>query len=125
MINSILKTDYTLSKWFSKTEDRVVPGTVFLFLNKMVFVWTSVVLVIMSFLKDHLSTEIWVLIVVSGALMIMYGFQKRIENYVINLNLKKNYTKQLKNQIKKDRILGLLFFCCSFFMIFFMVILFH
>lgn len=125
MLQNIIKIDYTLSAWFSKTSDKVIPGTAFLFLNKVVFLWTSLIILLMSLLKSTFSIQIWVSIVVSGALLIMYGFQKKIEHYVKNLSLNKSHSKQTKDQLRKDRILGLLLFCSSFFMIFLMVILFH
>jgi hypothetical protein len=125
MFKKVIKIDYTLSAWFSKTSDKVIPGTAFLFINKVVFIWASMFFFILGILPIEIGIHAYVAILVIVSAAIMYGFQNKVESYVQSLNLKKSYSDQGKDQIKKDRIIGLLIFWCSFFLIFLTVILFH
>lgn len=41
IIEKTLKLDYGLAVWFSKTNKTIIPGTAFLFLNKVSFLLTE------------------------------------------------------------------------------------
>lgn len=125
MIQNIIKVDYVLSAWFSKTSDKVIPGTAFLFLNKVVFLWTSIFFVVTGLLPIEISMKFYIGILVVGGVIIIYGFQKKTERYVESLDLKKKYSKLPKEKVKRNRLLGLVFFSGSFMLIFLMVVLFH
>lgn len=124
LINA-LKIDYTLSKWFSKTTKRVIPGTAFLFLNKVAFLWISIFMTIMSILPVTLSTEVFVIIIVLGGAIIMYGLQKKVEQFIVNLNLPHKYSGYTKEKIRRYRMLGIFEFILCFLFIFIVIVIFY
>ncbi|MEO7316223.1 MAG: hypothetical protein ABIW47_13630 [Ginsengibacter sp.] len=94
MVHFFLKFDYVLSVWFSKTKDKIVPGTAFLFLNKVVFLWTVILILLSPLLHLTERIEIFVGIQIVGAALIMYGFQKSVEFIIQKGNFKRE-NKQL------------------------------
>lgn len=94
MVHFFLKFDYVLSAWFSKTKDKIVPGTAFLFLNKVVFLWTVILILLSPLLHLRERIEIFVGIQIVGAALIMYGFQKSVEFIIQKGNFKRE-NKQL------------------------------
>ena len=121
----ILKMDYTLSQWFSKSKDRVVPGTAFIFLNKLTFLWLSFYLIIMSAIKVKLDTNFFVGVVVIVGGFIMYGLQKRVERYIIKLELLQEYSGYSKKELRVKRLIGVFEFIFSFIFIFIVMIIFY
>lgn len=119
MINNILKIDYTLSRWFSKTNDKIVPGTAFLFLNKLSFVWGMVLFILSIPMGLNNNIILFVGIVVLGALMIMYGLQKPMERYIE----REGFHLYYKNLPKKNKVLHRLIGLLSLFISFGMMIL--
>lgn len=114
MIKNILKWDYTLSRWFSKTSDKIVPGTAFLFLNKVSFFWTMLFFSIATPLGLSENISLFVGIAIIGALIAMYGFQKPIERYIERIDFRKKYSKFSKKEIAIYRLFGLLMMFISF-----------
>ncbi|MFP4504428.1 MAG: hypothetical protein ACLFOZ_06930 [Cyclobacteriaceae bacterium] len=114
MINNILKWDYTLSRWFSKAGDKVIPGTAFLFLNKVSFFWAMVFFSIATPLGITENIELLVGIAIIGVLIAMYGFQKPMERYIERVGLQKKYSKFSRKEIAVYRFLGLLMMFLSF-----------
>lgn len=82
MIYRILELDYAVAIWFSKTKDRVVPGAVFLFLNKLAFCSISAILVLYRIALSDLDVKVLVGIVVLVTSLIMYGLQKPLERHI-------------------------------------------
>ena len=60
MIKNLIKVDYILSSWFSNTHNKLIPGTAFLFLNKVVFLWVSIFFFSTSFSQKEINIEIYV-----------------------------------------------------------------
>ena len=114
MMNIILKLDYALSRWFSKTGDKIVPGTAFLFLNKVSFVWGMTLFVVAIPLGLNKSINLFVGTAVLGALIIMYVLQKPTEHYIERAGFHIAYKNLHKKRIALNRLLGLLLFILSF-----------
>lgn len=114
----IIKWDYVLSVWFSKSRDQVIPGTAFLFLNKVVFIYASLIIILMSKFNEIIGTEFWVFLVMFGALTIFYGFQKVTVKYVNGLNLHKKYAQLSRSQVHISRAIALVNMLISFSLIF-------
>jgi hypothetical protein len=115
--------DYALSLWFSPTIDKVIPGTAFLFLNKVVFVWASVFFSVTGILNLQMKIGFYVGILVSVGALIMYGFQKKMEVVIRAMSLENDQIT--KRMIVWNRILGLFYFAASFLLIFLVVSIFH
>lgn len=120
-----LRTDYILSSWFSKTRDKIIPGTAFLFLNKIVFIWASLFFAITGILKIAINIQVYVLILVLGGAIIMYGFQKRLEQIIQKCHFGDSLEKLPKQEMLKNRFLGIFYFVASFVVIFIIVLLVH
>lgn len=114
MINVILKIDYTLSRWFSKTSDKIVPGTAFLFLNKVSFVWGMILFILSIPLGLNNNIILFVGIAVLGALIIMYGLQKPMERYIEREGFHSYYKNLSKRNKVLHRLIGLLSLFISF-----------
>lgn len=115
--------DYVLSLWFSRSRDKIIPGTAFLFLNKVVFIWASIFFAVTGILGIHMHIGLYVGILVLVGGIIMYGFQKKLENLIRKMNFEKE--DGLKEGASKRRLLGILYFTLSFLMMFFAVSIFH
>ena len=115
MVDRILKLDYSLAIWFSKTKDRVVKGTAFLFLNKLTFLWTFIYSFISKKVFFNQDVKVYIGVLIVGSIFIMYGLQKPIERIVIKGNYKKEYKSLLKSHINRRRVFGLLLFLLSFY----------
>ena len=124
ILTYILKTDYILSQWFSKTKDKVVPGTAFIFLNKLAFFWLGLYLIVMSVTKIELNSTISASVVVTGGVLIMYGLQKSVEKYVIKLDLHQEYSNYTNKELRYKRMAGLFLFIFSLSFIFIVMIIF-
>jgi len=119
-----LVIDYILSSWFSKTRDKIVPGTAFLFLNKVVFIWASIFFGFTGLFKIKIGVELYVGILVLVGAIIMYGFQNKLENFIRELAYEKKI-KSSKQELLKGRLLGLLYFGSCFILIFITLLIFH
>ena len=116
MINYILKVDYALSVWFSKRKDIVKPGTSYLFLIKVAFVLCSVLNISYKLLFYEIEIEFFVGGLMLAILIVMYSFQKPLEEFVEKRKLKTEYLKLNNSEVLKRRgisllIFGLLFLC--------------
>jgi len=116
MINYILKVDYALSVWFSKRKDTVKPGTSYLFLIKVAFVLCSVLNISYKLLFYEIEIEFFVGGLMLAILIVMYSFQKPLEELVEKRKLKTEYLKLNNSEVLKRRgisllIFGLLFLC--------------
>lgn len=123
MIKYIIKLDYILAVWFAKKKKKVIPGTVFLLLNKVSFLWVGVCSFLMSLINDMLSVTVMVSIVMLGSAIIMYGLQKPIESNIEAYISKKELKKYSKRKLKIKRLEGLLLFLFSFALMFVVVVL--
>lgn len=125
MVKYILRLDYTLSKWFAgkRKNEKVIPGTAFLFLNKVVFVGLIIVGVIIRKVGD---TNWVVAIGAIFTLVIMKGFQRRAESMIRRINMEVEYKSLNRNQIYQRRFMALLIFIiCFYTMIVSLIMLFH
>lgn len=118
-----LNIDYALSSWFSKTRDKIIPGTAFLFLNKVVFLLMSFFLAATGLLKIDIRNKAYVVLVVLIAALIMYGLQSRLEKLVQNFDFEKTFSKCTQKEIIMKRILGIFYLALSFYMIFVVVLI--
>ncbi|WP_188462678.1 hypothetical protein [Marivirga lumbricoides] len=114
MIYNILKIDYTLSRWFSKTNDKIVPGTAFLFLNKVSFVWGMILFILSTPVGLNNNITLFVGIAVLGAFMIMYGLQKPMERYIERKHFHLYYKNLPRRNKVLHRLIGLLSLFVSF-----------
>lgn len=118
-----LSIDYVLSLWFSRTRDKIIPGTAFLFLNKVTFIWASIFFAVTGIFGIQMHVALYVGILVSIGAIIMYGFQKKLENLIRKMDFGKEHG--LKEGTCRMRLLGIFYFTLSFLMIFFAVSIFH
>ena len=122
MINYILKVDYALSVWFSKRKDIVKPGTSYLFLIKVAFVLCSVLNISYKLLFYEIEIEFFVGGLMLAILIVMYSFQKPLEEFVEKRKLKTEYLKLKNSEVLKRRGISLLifglFFLCQFLAVF-------
>ena len=114
IMNNILKIDYALSHWFSKTNDKIVPGTAFLFLNKVSFGWGIMFFILSIPLGLNKNINLFVGIAVLGVLVIMYGFQKPTERYIERTGFHVAYKNLPKKMIPLYRLIGILLMFLSF-----------
>ena len=123
IINELLRYNFYLSKWFAgKKHDKIIPGTSFLFLNQISFIFLSVYLFLVKFLPFKLHTYIFVGLIMLGTSFIMFGLQKRMELRVRENNYDKEFKKLTNQEIYKNRSIGLLIFIASFSVIFIVAI---
>jgi hypothetical protein len=116
-INSILKLDYSLSDWFSKTNQTIVKGAAFFFLNKVTFLLAALYFSLLPILPFHLDIIAAVGILCGLALLILYGYQSKVESGVNNLNYSKEYAKlSHKEKVIQRLYASLLFIICFIFM---------
>lgn len=115
-----LSIDYVLSSWFSRTPDKIIPGTAFLFLNKVAFIWASLFFAVTGIFEIKMNLGFYVGILVLGGGVIMYGLQKKLETLIQNLNFKKTLNIP-KHKIIEKRLLGLFYLASSFAAIFVIV----
>lgn len=113
-----MKFDYCLAVWFSKTKDKIIPGTAFLFLNKVTFVIVALVLYFVEFFSINISVFFLTVFSMTIVAIIMYGFQKRAEQFIRKSNLEKEYLKLSKSTIMSRRLLGLSFMFICYMLIF-------
>lgn len=113
-MESIIKIDYVLSRWFSKTDDKIVPGTAFLFLNQLSFCWGILYFILSITLELNKNINLFVGIPVLGVLIIMYGLQRPMENYVFKKNFHLGYNVLPRKSIVFYRVIGLLLMFLSF-----------
>ena len=93
MIKNLIKVDYILSSWFSNTHNKLIPGTAFLFLYYVVFLWVSIFFFSTSFSQKEINIEIYVSVRLIGAAIILYGFQNRTKRYIEKLKMNEVYSK--------------------------------
>ncbi len=125
-MNKILKYDFYLSKWFvGKKQDRIIPGTAFLFLNQVSFLFLAAFLISMKFLPFSLSPKISAGVIMLIILFVMYGFQKRVEARVRKCNYDNGYNSLSKQEIYIYRLIALLLFIIPFILCFIVAILFY
>jgi hypothetical protein len=122
-IDNLLKLDYSLSDWFSKTKQTIIPGTAFLFLNKLAFLFTAIYCIVLLMLPFQLTLKMSIVILCSLIALIMYGLQGRIQNMVRNLNYSKEYSKLSSTTKKVRRSFGLGIFIVCFILMFVIVVL--
>jgi len=114
LLEAVLKYDYSLSHWFSSSNEKIVPGTAFLFLNKISFVFTALYFTILPLLPFKFSIGIAITLLCVLTLTIMYGLQKKVEKIVIKLNFSYEYSKLKNNIIYQRRLYGALLFVTIF-----------
>lgn len=102
-----MKYDYSLSKWFASSEDRVIPGVSFLFLTKMSFVLISIYYIILNITPYKLGQFTVVGTSAILTLLIIYGFQKTVKNYVYAHKLAQEYKDLRKEEIILRNFIGL------------------
>lgn len=117
MVKYLLKLDYVLSKWFAgkHKEDIVIPGTAFLFLNKVSFIVIIIVSAIIRVIGIYKRINLVVAIGVICTLIIMKGLQRSVERRVRKSKVEIAYKTMSKNQINQRRVLALLFLAISFY----------
>ena len=118
MVHFFLKFDYALQVWLSKTKDKIVPGTAFLFLNKVVFLWTVILILLSPLLHLRERIEIFVGIQIVGAALIMYGFQKSVEFIIQKGNFKRENKQLSQRKINQGKLLALFYFILFFVLMF-------
>ena len=124
-MKEILKYNFYLSKWFAgKKQDKIIPGTAFLFLNQVSLLFLAVFLVVDKFLPFTLSPEIFTGITMLVVLFVMYGLQKRVQTKVQENKYDKGYNVLTKREIYKKRLIALLLFVMPFILCFIVAILF-
>jgi uncharacterized membrane protein YagU involved in acid resistance len=110
MIKTIIKFDYYLAVWFSSSNERIVPGTSFLFLNQASFMVMTIYALLIALLPFKIKIEVITAILMGLIALVMYGFHKTVEKYIYN----QKYDQQLKTLDKKQiyikRIIGLTLF---------------
>ena len=104
----VLKCDYSLSRWFASSKDRVLPGVSFLFLTKVSFVVFAVYAVIIRLIPYKLSISLVVGIPVLLTLLIMYGFQASIHRHTKSNGFENDFNVLTKVERKKRNVIGLL-----------------
>jgi Ca2+/Na+ antiporter len=107
-----------LAEWFSKTKKTIIPGTAFLFLNKVSFLLAALYCIILPILPFKLKAEVFITMLCGLILLVMYGLQGSIEAMVRDLNYSKEYTKLNITSKKVRRTLGLALFICCFILMF-------
>ena len=118
MVKYFLKFDYVLSVWFPKTKDKIVPGTAFLFLNKVVFLWAIILFLLSPILNLKEEIEVFVGIQIVGAALIMFGFQKPVELIIHKGNFKQEYKQLTKRKINQGKLLALGYLIIFFVLVF-------
>jgi len=114
MLKTLLKYSYYLSKWFSSSQEKVVPGTSFLFLTQISYIAASFYSFIVSILPFEMTNVIITIGVMGLAAVIMIGLQKRTEKYIYSN--KKLFEIDYKKNIYWNRFFGLLFLVVIFFL---------
>ncbi|MFC0316948.1 hypothetical protein [Olivibacter oleidegradans] len=117
-IDNILKLDYSLSDWFSKTNQTIIARTAFLFLNKLAFLVSALYFIILPILPIQLGIEVSVAILCGLVVLVMYGLQSKIQAAIENLNYYKEYSKLDTTTKRMKRILGVGLFITCFILMF-------
>lgn len=125
-MKEILKYDFYLSKWFAgNKQDKIIPGTAFLFLNQVSLLFLAIFLVVDKFLPFTLSPEIFTGITMLVVLFLMYGLQKRVQTKVQENKYENEYNVLTTKEIYKHRLIALLLFVLPFILCFVVAILFY
>ncbi len=118
IIEKTLKLDYGLSVWFSKTRKTIIPGTAFLFLNKVSFLLSALYFIILPILPFKLKAEVFLTMLGGLILLVMYGLKGYFEARVIDLNYSKEYAQLNSTSKKLRRTVGLILFIGCFILMF-------
>ena len=123
-VNSILKIDYSLSAWFPKTKQTIIPGAAFLFLNKLAFLITAVYFVVLTLLPFRFGIGLAIAILCGLMLLTMYGLQSKVQTAIEILDYSREYSKLSDKEKVSHRIYGLVMFLGCFVLMFFVGITF-
>jgi len=124
MVRKILLLDFVMSKWFAgrKKQEKVIPGTVFFFLSKIVYLGAIVVVFILKLIG--ITQPIFIVGgFVTYGLMIMLIVQPPVEQMVKDPLFEKEYKSLSKSQIYKKRALSLFIFIVSLYLMIVAVII--
>ena len=92
IMKEMLRYNFYLSKWFAgKKEDKIIPGTAFLFLSQISFLFVALYLIAISVLQITVSPKIATVICMIVMLAIMYGFPKSVQARVREHKFEKSY----------------------------------
>ena len=104
IMEEMLRYNFYLSKWFAgKKQDKIIPGTSFLFLNQVSFLVLAAFLIAIKFLPFTLSPKISAGIVMLVVLFVMYGLQKRVQTRVRENKYDEGYNALTTKEIYKNR----------------------
>lgn len=92
IMREMLRYNFYLSKLFAgKKEDKIIPGTAFLFLNQVSFLFLAAFLIVIKFLPFALSPKISTGVVMLVLSLVMYGLQKKVQARVYENKYEKTY----------------------------------
>jgi len=125
-LKQMLKYNYFLSQWFAgKKHEKVIVGTAFLFLNQVSFLFLALFLFLNKFVPLKLSPEKFTWIVMLVGLIIMYGFQNKVQARVRENNYGKDYNSLSIKQVNKNRMIALFLLVLPFILCFAVAFLFY
>ena len=123
-MNDMLRYNFYLSKWFAgKKQDKIISGTAFLFLNQVSLLFLTTFLIIDKFIPLKLTPEMFTAIVMLATFIIMYCFQKPVQNYLRKRDYIMDLDRFSEKEIYFKRMLALLFFVSPFILCFLIAIL--
>jgi len=126
IMKNMLRYNFYLSKWFAgKKQDKIIPGTSFLFLNQVSLLFLAAFLIIDKFLPFTLTPEIFTGVAMVVVLFIMYGLQKRVQTSVRENKYDKDYDALTTKEIRINRLVALLLFVIPFILCFIIAIMFY
>lgn len=126
IMEKMLRYNFYLSKWFAgKKDDKIIPGTAFLFLNQVSLLFLATCLVIDKFLPFTISPEIFTGLTILVVLFMMYGLQKRVQARVRQNKYEETYKSLTKKDIYINRLVALVLFTMPFILCFIVAILFY
>jgi hypothetical protein len=121
-MKKILEYNYCLAKWFAgNKKDKVISGTVFLFLNQLCFLILALFLFVNSISPFIISAENAALMIMFIFAIIMFGSQKYFEKKVSKNAYE--YKKTTQGNIYLKRLIALLLFTAPFFIVVLIVII--
>ncbi len=126
IMKNLLRYNFYLSKWFAgKKEDKIIPGTAFLFLNQVSLLFLASFLIADKLLPFTLSHEIFTVVAILVGLFVMYGLQNRVQARVLENRYDRDFSALTTNEIYKNRLIALLLFVLPFILCFIVAILFY
>lgn len=120
----MLRYNFYLSKWLAGSkQDKIIPGTAFLFLNQVSFLFLDAFLISDKFLPFTLSPEIFTGLTMLIVFCIIFGLQKRVQLRIIESKYDKDFSNLTTKEIYKSRLIALLLFVLPFILCFIVAIL--